>query len=179
MGNKPGPVGQRVIQTPKVYLNDTGLLSYLLGITIDRIKAEGTLAGETIFLATASVAIGLSRRGILSTITVALLGLGFIPPAIITAQDQSQNAQSALPEIEVASVHRSSPKQFLLNGFDTSSGTSAVVEPDRDPDLARLVDQAQITQCSRVGQFLLLVRSREVYCSRMYARENRKRPILT
>jgi len=38
-------LGQRVIQTPKVYLNDTGLLSYLLGITVDRIKSEGTLAG--------------------------------------------------------------------------------------------------------------------------------------
>jgi hypothetical protein len=41
-------LGQRVIQTPKVYLNDTGLLSYLLGITIDRIKTEGTLAGATL-----------------------------------------------------------------------------------------------------------------------------------
>lgn len=41
-------LGQRVIQTPKVYLNDTGLLSYLLGITIDRIKAEGTLAGAAL-----------------------------------------------------------------------------------------------------------------------------------
>ena len=41
-------LGQRVIQTPKVYLNDTGLLSYLLGITIDRIKTEGKLAGETL-----------------------------------------------------------------------------------------------------------------------------------
>lgn len=41
-------LGQRVIQTPKVYLNDTGLLSYLLGITVDRIKTEGTLAGATL-----------------------------------------------------------------------------------------------------------------------------------
>jgi hypothetical protein len=41
-------LGQRVIQTPKVYLNDTGLLSYLLGITIDRIKTEGTLVGATL-----------------------------------------------------------------------------------------------------------------------------------
>jgi uncharacterized protein len=41
-------LGQRVIQTPKVYLNDTGLLSYLLGITVDRIKTEGTLAGAAL-----------------------------------------------------------------------------------------------------------------------------------
>ena len=41
-------LGQRVIQTPKVYLNDTGLLSYLLGVTVDRMKAEGTLAGAAL-----------------------------------------------------------------------------------------------------------------------------------
>lgn len=41
-------LGQRVIQTPKVYLNDTGLLSYLLGITVDRLQAEGTLAGAAL-----------------------------------------------------------------------------------------------------------------------------------
>jgi uncharacterized protein len=41
-------LGQRVIQTPKVYLNDTGLLSYLSGITVDRIKTEGTLAGTAL-----------------------------------------------------------------------------------------------------------------------------------
>ena len=34
--------------TPKVYLNDTELLSYLLGITVDRIKTEGTLAGAAL-----------------------------------------------------------------------------------------------------------------------------------
>lgn len=28
-----------------MYLNDTGLLSYLVGITVDRLKTEGTLAG--------------------------------------------------------------------------------------------------------------------------------------
>ena len=38
-------LGKRVIQTPKVYLNDTGLLAYLLGATVDRLKAEGNLAG--------------------------------------------------------------------------------------------------------------------------------------
>ncbi len=41
-------LGQRVIQTPKVYLNDTRLLSYLSGITVDRIKTEGTLAGAAL-----------------------------------------------------------------------------------------------------------------------------------
>ncbi|MGD0631242.1 MAG: DUF4143 domain-containing protein [Terracidiphilus sp.] len=38
-------LGKRVIQTPKVYLNDTGLLAYLLDATVDRLKAEGDLAG--------------------------------------------------------------------------------------------------------------------------------------
>jgi predicted AAA+ superfamily ATPase len=38
-------LGKRIIQTPKVYLNDTGLLTYLLGATVDRLKAEGNLAG--------------------------------------------------------------------------------------------------------------------------------------
>jgi hypothetical protein len=34
-------LGQRVIQTPKVYLNDTGLLAHLLGATVDRLKVHG------------------------------------------------------------------------------------------------------------------------------------------
>lgn len=38
-------LGQRVIQTPKVYLNDTGLLAHLLGLTAERLKVDGTLAG--------------------------------------------------------------------------------------------------------------------------------------
>jgi uncharacterized protein len=38
-------IGKRVIQTSKVYLNDTGLLAAVLGITADRLKAEGPLAG--------------------------------------------------------------------------------------------------------------------------------------
>jgi predicted AAA+ superfamily ATPase len=38
-------LGQRVIQTPKVYLNDTGLLAHLLGLTVERLKVDGTLAG--------------------------------------------------------------------------------------------------------------------------------------
>jgi predicted AAA+ superfamily ATPase len=41
-------LGKRVIQTPKVYLNDTGLLTYVLGATVDRLKAEGNLAGEIV-----------------------------------------------------------------------------------------------------------------------------------
>ena len=38
-------LGQRVIQTPKVYLDDTGLLAHLLGLTVERLKTDGTLAG--------------------------------------------------------------------------------------------------------------------------------------
>ena len=38
-------LGKRVIQTPKVYLNDTGLLAHMLGATVDRLKTEGNLAG--------------------------------------------------------------------------------------------------------------------------------------
>src|SRR5208337_5691461 len=38
-------LGQRLIQTPKVYLDDTGLLAYLLGLTVERLKVDGTLAG--------------------------------------------------------------------------------------------------------------------------------------
>ena len=38
-------LGQRLIQTPKVYLDDTGLLGNLLGLTVERLKVDGTLAG--------------------------------------------------------------------------------------------------------------------------------------
>jgi hypothetical protein len=38
-------LGKRIIQTPKVYLNDTGLLAYLQGATVDRLKSDGNLAG--------------------------------------------------------------------------------------------------------------------------------------
>jgi len=38
-------LGKRVIQTPKVYLNDSGLLAYLQGVTVERLKTEGNLAG--------------------------------------------------------------------------------------------------------------------------------------
>lgn len=38
-------LGQRLIQTPKVYLDDTGLLAHLLGLNLERLKMDGTLAG--------------------------------------------------------------------------------------------------------------------------------------
>ena len=41
-------LGQRAIQTPKVYLNDTGLLAHLLGATEDRLKGEGNVAGSVL-----------------------------------------------------------------------------------------------------------------------------------
>jgi predicted AAA+ superfamily ATPase len=41
-------LGKRIIQTPKVYLNDTGLLAYLLGTTLDRLKSEGNQAGAVL-----------------------------------------------------------------------------------------------------------------------------------
>lgn len=41
-------VGKRVIQTPKVYLNDTGLLAHMLGVSVDRLKTEGNLAGSVL-----------------------------------------------------------------------------------------------------------------------------------
>jgi hypothetical protein len=41
-------LGQRAIQTPKVYLNDTGLLAHLLGATVDRLKSEGNVAGSVL-----------------------------------------------------------------------------------------------------------------------------------
>ena len=41
-------LGQRAIQTPKVYLNDTGLLAHLLGVTVDRLKSEGNVAGSVL-----------------------------------------------------------------------------------------------------------------------------------
>ena len=40
-----GNLGQRLIQTPKVYLDDTGLLGHLLGLTTERLKMDATLAG--------------------------------------------------------------------------------------------------------------------------------------
>ena len=40
-----GNLGQRLIQTPKVYLNDTGLLAHLLGLSPDRLSLDGTPLG--------------------------------------------------------------------------------------------------------------------------------------
>lgn len=40
--------GKRVIQTPKVYLNDSGLLAHVVGATVDRLRAEGNLAGAVL-----------------------------------------------------------------------------------------------------------------------------------
>ncbi len=41
-------LGKRAIQTPKIYLNDSGLLAYTLGATVDRLKSEGNLAGAVL-----------------------------------------------------------------------------------------------------------------------------------
>ena len=41
-------IGQRVIRTPKTYLNDTGLLSHLLGLTLERLELDAGLAGATL-----------------------------------------------------------------------------------------------------------------------------------
>ncbi len=38
-------LGQRIIQTPKVYLHDTGLLAHLLGLTLEGLKLDRPLAG--------------------------------------------------------------------------------------------------------------------------------------
>jgi predicted AAA+ superfamily ATPase len=40
-----GNIGQRTIRTPKPYLNDTGLLAHLLGLTLDRLEMDPGLAG--------------------------------------------------------------------------------------------------------------------------------------
>lgn len=39
-------LGQRVIQTPKAYLTDIGLLAHLLGLTTDRLLLDPSLAGS-------------------------------------------------------------------------------------------------------------------------------------
>jgi uncharacterized protein len=41
-------LGKRIIQTPKVYLNDTGLLAHMLGATVDRLRTERNLAGSVL-----------------------------------------------------------------------------------------------------------------------------------
>jgi predicted AAA+ superfamily ATPase len=40
-----GNLGKRAIQTPKVYLNDAGLLAHLTGMTMERLQIDGTPAG--------------------------------------------------------------------------------------------------------------------------------------
>lgn len=37
--------GQRVIRTPKIYLNDTGLLAHVLGLTLERLELDAGMAG--------------------------------------------------------------------------------------------------------------------------------------
>jgi uncharacterized protein len=37
--------GQRLIRTPKVYLNDTGLLAHVLGLTLERLELDPGMAG--------------------------------------------------------------------------------------------------------------------------------------
>ena len=39
-------IGQRVIRTPKIYLNDTGLLAHVLGLTPDRLELDAGMAGS-------------------------------------------------------------------------------------------------------------------------------------
>jgi predicted AAA+ superfamily ATPase len=40
--------GQRAIRTPKTYLNDTGLLSHLLGLTLERMQLDAGLTGAAL-----------------------------------------------------------------------------------------------------------------------------------
>ncbi len=40
--------GQRVIRTPKIYLNDTGLLAHVLGLTLDRLELNAGMAGAVL-----------------------------------------------------------------------------------------------------------------------------------
>ena len=40
-----GNLGQRTIRTPKVYLNDTGLLAHLLALGPERLEADPSLTG--------------------------------------------------------------------------------------------------------------------------------------
>ncbi len=41
-------LGQRVIHTPKAYVNDTGLLTHLLGLSLDRLETDPGLAGSVL-----------------------------------------------------------------------------------------------------------------------------------
>jgi len=40
--------GQRVIRTPKIYLNDTGLLAHVLGLTLNRLELDAGMAGAVL-----------------------------------------------------------------------------------------------------------------------------------
>ncbi len=40
--------GQRVIRTPKIYLNDTGLLAHVLGLILDRLELDAGMAGAVL-----------------------------------------------------------------------------------------------------------------------------------
>ena len=40
-----GNLGQRLIRTPKIYLNDTGLLAYLQGFTLERLEMNAGVIG--------------------------------------------------------------------------------------------------------------------------------------
>jgi len=40
-----GNLGSRLIRTPKVFLNDTGLLAHLVGLTLERMAFDPVLAG--------------------------------------------------------------------------------------------------------------------------------------
>jgi hypothetical protein len=39
-------LGKLVIQTPKVYVNDSVLLAFLQGVTMERLRTEASLSGE-------------------------------------------------------------------------------------------------------------------------------------
>jgi predicted AAA+ superfamily ATPase len=41
-------LGKRLIHSPKVYLNDSGLLAYALGATVDRFNSQGNLTGAVL-----------------------------------------------------------------------------------------------------------------------------------
>jgi hypothetical protein len=43
-----GNLSKRLIKTPKIYLSDTGLMTYLLGADAHRLKADGSLLGRTL-----------------------------------------------------------------------------------------------------------------------------------
>ena len=47
IGQQTGPLFL-LIRTPKIYLNDTGLLSHLLGLTVARLELDTGLAGATL-----------------------------------------------------------------------------------------------------------------------------------